>query len=100
MATINDRADWWQLAGDTIPLLPQYAAENGCAFDAGYAKAALTDRSHVILKRMFERLWRDLPDSSSIRYHPFGDLCDLCSEYWVFTDSLAVEEPEHEVFAD
>ena len=92
MATINNQIDWWNLATATIPLLSQYAAENGCDFDERYAKAALSDRSHVILKRMFEKLWRDLPDNSSIRYHPFGDLCDLCSEYWVFTDCPKDEE--------
>jgi hypothetical protein len=96
--TIRTQDDWWNLATDTVPLLPDYARKLGFDFDLGYAKAALSDRSHTVLKRMFEKLWRDLPDTRSIRHYPFGNLCDLCSEYWVFEDEH--EEADVEVFSD
>jgi hypothetical protein len=98
MASIHNQDDWWKSANDTLPRLPEYALENGCDWNVAKAEKAYRDRDWQKLRSMFGKLWADLPDSPSIRYGAFGDLCDLCSEAWVFEDDL--EEPELEVHSD
>jgi hypothetical protein len=94
MADIRTQDDWWKSAKETLPLLPDYASSFGRNWDAEKAEKALADRNWMQLYRLFEKLWADLPDSPIIHIHPFGDLCDLCSESWVFTDNLSTEDEE------
>ena len=86
MATIRNKQDWIDSANQTIPLLPQYAAENGCQFDAAAAMRLMSMHGYKSIHRRLNQLWLDLPDQPSIRYSPFFDLCDLCSEFWVFEE--------------
>jgi hypothetical protein len=94
MASIRSQDDWWKSANETLPRLPEYALENGCDWNVAKAELALREKDWRKLSSMFERLWADLPDSPSIRYGAFGDLCDLCSEIWVFTDTLSEQDME------
>lgn len=86
MATINTKTDWILLAEQTVPKLAAYADQNGCTFDEREAVELLELRSYETLHRRFEKLWGDLPDRPEIRFQPFFDLCDLCSEIWVFEE--------------
>ena len=82
--TVRNKDDWFMLAAQTIPKLPEYAGEFGLEFPYKDAMKALVNLDHEYLHCLFEKLWSDLPDNPSIQFYPFGDLCDLCSEYWVF----------------
>jgi hypothetical protein len=93
MANIKTKEDWWKSAAETIPKLREYSDNFGYTrgkWDEEAAKKELEVKDHESLARRFNQLWAALPDSMSIHMHPFGDLCDLCSEYWVFQ-----EEVEH-----
>ena len=57
--TIRNKADWIETARYVVPLLPAYMAE-----ESGQA------------------------DRPSIHRHPFGQLCDLCSEDWALLDDV------------
>ncbi len=82
--SIKTTEDWWALAYETIPRLHPYALQHGVTFDTGEAMRMFYDERHAELHGVFEKLHVDLPDSPEIRHRPFFDLCDLCSEYWVF----------------
>jgi hypothetical protein len=84
MTVIKYQENWWESAAITIPKLPAYAAQHGCDFNDEEALACLAKKDHMRLYDMFNGLWHDLPNNVSIRHQPFFDLCDLCSEYWVF----------------
>jgi hypothetical protein len=80
--------DWRTLAAQTMPKLPEYASNfRRVNWDADKAQAAYDAGDNRKLANMFEKLWADLPDSASIRFAPFFDLCDLCSERWVMDEA-------------
>ncbi len=86
---IETKEDWLGSAAETIGQLPDYAAEFRCNFDAEKAfdllkTATMTGEAPTQLHSMFEKLWSDLPDHPAIHTGPFNDLCDLCSEIWVY----------------
>lgn len=88
---IKTKDDWIKLAEQTIPELANYAAHFASSrgsFDEAKATALLESvkaggKGFTRLADMFEALWTALPDSGSIRFAPFFDLCYLCSERWV-----------------
>lgn len=88
--TIQTKDDWWEVATKTIPLLPEYMSR----FNQNIVQdkvledltKCLNEKNHVQLHDYFFRIWNWLPDSPRIHQHPFGQLCDLCSEYWVFQE--------------
>lgn len=82
MADIQTKSDWIESAKATLPKLHDYAAENGCDWDRQKAADFLAVEDYHSLAGMFEDLWIRLPDRGSIRFGPFFDLCDLCSERW------------------
>lgn len=87
---IKTKEDWIALAEQTVPKLGDYIVEQLPRADRDVAQAALdTDLANEdwdALHTKFEEIWASLPDNPSIRHAPFFDLCDLCSEYWVFED--------------
>lgn len=84
---IKTLEDWRTLAAQTMPKLPEYASNfRRVNWNADKAQAAFNDGRNVELADMFEKLWSDLPDSASIRFDPFFELCDLCSERWVMDE--------------
>ena len=83
---INTQDDWYEGAATVIPKLDSYADEFGLTFDQTRATQLLNDKNHAELWSMFQKLWEDLPDRPDIHITPFHDLCDLCSEYWVFQE--------------
>lgn len=87
--TIQSQTDWWALAHVALPAMRDYALEFDCAFNEDAANEELTRQEHAKLWARFQQLWSDLPDHPSIRIYPFGPLCDLCSEYWVFDPAAA-----------
>jgi hypothetical protein len=87
MANIRTQEDWWKSAKETIPKLAAYADDFGSTrgtWDGDAALKELEAKDHEALHRRFNNLWMRLPDHPRIHVHPFGDLCDLCSEIWVF----------------
>ncbi len=90
MATIKTQEDWWNTAKSIIPRLPDYMNE----FNGGISEekvltelnSLVENHDHNKLWSRFEEIWAWLPDRPDIHHGPFGDLCDLCSEYWVFQE--------------
>jgi hypothetical protein len=83
---IKDRDDWIELAAKTLPKLPDYAATFDCGWSNTLAMSYFEAGNMRALHGLFQMLWADLPDSPDIRFHPFFDLCDLCSEDWALED--------------
>lgn len=88
--SIQTKADWIESARYVVPLLPDYMAGQSGAVNPSMVEAELgrllAAEDWPALHGRFEEIWSWLPDSPSIRVHPFGRLCDLCSEFWVFTE--------------
>lgn len=90
---IQTKADWIKLAKLTIPKLPAYMAEFGATETEVETELTglLETQNWKSLRKRFHEIWNWLPDNSSIRHAPFFDLCDLCSEDWVW---VFVNEPD------
>jgi hypothetical protein len=85
---IKTKEDWVALAKQTVPEIPAYMAEFSGNVDPAKVDDELTklvaDENWWQLHNRFEQIWNWLPDDMSIHRGPFNDLCDLCSEFWVF----------------
>jgi len=81
---IKNKEDWWIAARAILPHLKGYAKSFDINFDDNAANEELVYQDHRSLYQRLHSLWFDLPDCKEIRRLPFFDLCDLCSEYWVF----------------
>jgi len=90
--TIRNKADWIETARYVVPLLPAYMAEESGQADPGMIEAELTKHLDAedweMLRQRFHEIWPWLPDRPSIHRHPFGQLCDLCSEDWALLDDV------------
>lgn len=91
--TILTKEDWVSEAKEIVPLLPEYMASQSPHVSTEMVEAELGRllgaEDWKALHGRFNEIWAWLPDSPSIRVHPFGRLCDLCSEYWVFEEEGA-----------
>lgn len=78
---IKNKEDWAKLAEQVLKQLPSYM-RNFKSVDWNQEKAEkfFQEKQFGRLANMFETLWFELPDSQIIRFGPFFDLCDLCSE--------------------
>ena len=87
---IKTKEDWITLAKQTVPLLADYMSEFNWSVDPDMVNqelgGLLEKEDWKSLYGRFNEIWSWLPDNRSIRHHPFFDLCDLCSEYWVFEE--------------
>lgn len=83
---INSKQDWIDLARVTAPKMSAYMSEFSGNIQPDMVDAEmdrlLAAEDWKALHGRFEEIWAWLPDDPSIRHHPFGDLCDLCSEVW------------------
>lgn len=88
---IKTKDDWIELAKKTVPLLPDYMASMSGNVEPSMVEIELTRlleaKDWPKLHGRFQEIWNWLPDAPHIRVRPFGDLCDLCSEYWVFEEA-------------
>jgi hypothetical protein len=88
---IRTKEDWIASAKYVVPLLPEYMSSQSGAVDPEKVEAELSRLLEAedwpALHVRFEQIWAWLPDSPGIHRHPFGRLCDLCSEYWVFAEA-------------
>ncbi|MDE3796957.1 hypothetical protein I7G59_06365 [Sinorhizobium meliloti] len=88
--TINTKEDWIAEARYVVPLLPEYMASVSGQADPSMIEAELNKHLAAedwkMLYRRFNEIWSWLPDRPDIHRHPFGRLCNLCSEYWVFEE--------------
>lgn len=88
--TIKTKSDWIATAKYVVPLLPDYMAQISGQADPEKIEEHLTGLLKAedwdALRKRFHEIWNWLPDRPDIRVHPFGPLCDLCSEDWVFSD--------------
>lgn len=91
MAKIENRQDWIESAKITAPKMPDYMSEFSGNVDASKVEAEMTRlidaEDWKALHGRLEEIWSWLPDDPSIRHHPFGDLCDLCSEAWAIYET-------------
>lgn len=91
--TILTKEDWITEAKAVVPLLPEYMVSQNGNVNPGMVEAELgrllAAEDWPVLHGKFNEIWSWLPDSPSIRRHPFGRLCDLCSEFWVFDEESA-----------
>lgn len=91
--TILTKEDWIATAIYVAARLPAYMASqrNNVEEDkiADELNELLKAEDWKGLHRFFQTVWNWLPDTQAIRVHPFGPLCDLCSEYWVFSKENA-----------
>lgn len=87
---IKSKEDWIATAIYVAARLPEYMGRqrNNVLEDkiAGELNELLAAEDWKGLHRYFQTIWNWLPDRPEIHVHPFGPLCDLCSEYWVFTE--------------
>jgi len=93
MTIIKTKQDWIDLARKTLPKLSDYAREHGRQFEEEKAIGLLDRGMYLSLHSILQSLWMRLPDHRDIRHGPFFDLCDLCSEDWVFHE-VAAETPD------
>ena len=77
--------DWWELVEnewfDLRKILIRFL-DISQVYDAGrYIKS----KNYSSLHNLFEEAWYQAPDNPEIHDIPgWGNLCDLCSEFWVF----------------
>lgn len=85
--SIQTKDDWFKLAGETLPELQAYMRSFGVGLvDFEKAPIALLENDWQTLYKLFSFCWNALPDSPHIHVHPFANICDLCSEIWVFEE--------------
>jgi len=95
---IQTKADWWAEAQMMQHYLPDYAAHFNLEWPTDEAWKLIEAGDHEKLHSLYEQLWSDLPDSPSIHFHPFGQLCDLCSEYWPFQEEYEANHADEPAF--
>ena len=87
--TIRTFEDWIAQAKVVAPLLPEYMYYiSPGQVDPGMVRREmdrlLEAEDWELLATRFQEVWSWLPDRADIRRHPFGLLCDLCSEWKVW----------------
>lgn len=82
---INTEVDWWVCLRKNLERFDEtfFHIYHDSKKYQELVKAA-RDNNHDAAHNLLEAAWSDAPDSRSIHGWPgWGDLCDLCSEYWV-----------------
>jgi len=91
--TIKTRQDWIETARYVVPLLPDYMASISGQADPAMIEEELNKHLEAedwnMLRKRFHEIWNWLPDRPDIHRHPFGRLCDLCSEDWALNKPKA-----------
>lgn len=87
---IKSQDDWWELFDAIRPQI------NECCVNAGVSHLILEldeasrSRDGMETARLLNKCWESAPDHPIIHTWPrWGDLCDLCSECWVFAEEDA-----------
>ena len=106
VATIDSASDWWETVErkwdqivdlsfmwpnkfDPMALVPDYMVGDGITFVMNNREAMqfCRKRQDRRLARFLYGIWEAAPDSGGIHsLDGWGDLCDLCSEEWVFDE--------------
>lgn len=90
---IRTKDDWIATARYVVPLLPEYMASISEAVRPDMVEAELSKHLAAedwnALRKRFHEIWFWLPERPYIRRHPFGPLCDLCSEDWALREVAA-----------
>ena len=93
---IETKADWISEAKYVAPLMPEYMTSISGQADYDMVEAEMTRllaaEDWDTLRKRFHEIWSWLPDRGDIHRHPFGRLCDLCSEDWVFDEGAELGE--------
>jgi hypothetical protein len=93
MAKINNKQDWINEAEKIIPKIKPYVDKfGGINGIETQLQQAFNAKQWKTLHGLFEQIWSWLPDSHEIQITPFYDLCDLCSEVWVFDETEQKEQ--------
>lgn len=89
MLRIKKPADWWKLVEDQWVALCRIMQSFLPSDQLIVAEQAKKDRDWETLWLCFQRAWGAAPDSPAIHdIEGWFDLCDLCSETWVFEGAL------------
>lgn len=82
---IKTPEDWWKLVETQWPKLHRILCNFVPVEELGKAESAKANKNWASLWTCFQHAWFAAPDSPEIHSIPgWGDLCDLCSENWVF----------------
>lgn len=87
---IKTPEDWWTLAIERRDDFKKvcklvYSDPDRCNAEIKIMDAAYQDKNHDMLHYTLEQIWSDAPDAPMIHQWPsWFQLCDLCSEFWVF----------------
>lgn len=111
MPKINNKEDWWNVVKENkqkfLDLLGRcnynvYESLGAkCATDSSPDGESIKDafercikeENHKEVHSMCHRIWGALPDKPHIHQWPgFYDICDVCSEYWVFQEEVVDED--------
>lgn len=83
---IQTKEDYWRLAEETLPNILKMAQRVGI-LDTANIPQLIKDKNVNKLNHILNYIWFRLPNSPSTReISGFFDLCDLCSEIWVFDE--------------
>jgi hypothetical protein len=94
---IKTQKDWWKVWEENRSEIYEIANMVGFDVDAVLGESiysvsyklnfATTERMHREVHVFLELIWHKAPDIPIIHTWPgWSDLCDLCSEYWVFEE--------------
>lgn len=118
MPVIKTPEDWWKVvdemweellslccrwgpSSDQIKNLPMDEIEGVMKYGGwtGYLIHLRNVRDWEKLHSVFERVWAEAPDVPGLSedYRAWPDLCDLCSEFWVFEEEFRKKYPDLEV---
>jgi hypothetical protein len=95
MALIEKPEDWWELwelrRGEIMMIAEKVGitvetVQNNDTTSLGFKlNEATVDRRHDPIIQFLNYVWETAPDSPEIHsWEGWADLCDLCSENWVF----------------
>ena len=83
--TINTPEDWWLIVENNWEYLCKICYAFLPEINRQLLEKTKKEKDELFLLRCFEDAWWNAPDSPKIHDIPgWNNLCDLCSEKWVF----------------
>lgn len=82
---INSQEDWWKVLDGAVDGIGECFSRVNMSDQFHELVEAQEARDYETILRLLNRCWAAAPDTPAIRSWPkWFDLCDLCSEAWVF----------------
>ena len=86
---IDTQEDWWECLGNNLNNIKEITKKVGLFTEDkwDYFLKLRSDKDHKNIHKILEQIWNEAPDNRVIhKWRGWGNLCDLCSEYWVFEE--------------